>query len=111
MISYAFVDAFTRVARDEAIERLKQAIAAADGVIADFAFFGRQAIRLTVELDAGSLTVLRRELGAADIELFSKCIAELDEAKTMDTRRPIVAMLHVTFVPAEAELALSPHPS
>jgi alkylation response protein AidB-like acyl-CoA dehydrogenase len=110
MISYAFIDAFTPVARDEAIERVKRAIAAADGVISDFAFFGHQAIRLTVELDAGSLAVLRRELDAAEVELFAKCVADLEDAKKMNARRPIVAMLHVTFVPAEAPLELRPPP-
>jgi hypothetical protein len=112
VISYAFVDGFTRVARDEAIERLKHAIAEADGVIVDFAFFGWQAIRLTVELDAAALTVLRRELEAAEVELFSRCRTDLDAAKTMDASHPIVAMLHVAFVPAEAEIEVGgAHPS
>jgi hypothetical protein len=106
MLSYAFVDGFTRVPRDEAIERLKQSIAFADGVIVDFAFFARDAIRLTVELDAGALAVLRREFEAAEIELFPACIADLEAAKTMNAQRPILAMLHVTFVAAEADLAI-----
>ena len=104
MISYAFVDGFTRVPREEAIERLKRAIAVADGVIVDFAFFGWQAIRLTVELDAASLAVLRRELAGAEVELFSRCLLDLDDAKTMDPSHPIVAMLHVAFVPAEVDV-------
>jgi hypothetical protein len=103
MISYAFVDGFTRVARDEAIERLKQAIATADGVIVDFAFFGQEAIRLTVELDAGALATLRHALEAGEVELFSRCVAEMDDAKSMNATHPILAMLHVTFVPAEAD--------
>ncbi|MBX3204766.1 MAG: hypothetical protein KF764_06840 [Labilithrix sp.] len=111
MISYTFVDGFTRVARDEAIERLKRAIADADGVIVDFAFFGGQAIRLTVELDVAALAVLRRALDAAEIELFPGCVADLDAAKNMDAAHPIVAMLHVTFVPAEAEVVATAHAS
>ncbi|MBX3262490.1 MAG: hypothetical protein KIS78_30370 [Labilithrix sp.] len=111
VISYAFVDGFTRVARDEAIERLKRAIAEADGVIVDFAFFGAQAIRLTVELDAASLAVLRRAFAEAEIELFSRCVADLDAAKGMDAGHPIVAMLHVAFVPEDADVAVSAHAS
>jgi hypothetical protein len=110
MISYAFVDAFTRVPRDEAIERLKRAIAAADGVIVDFAFFGAEALRLTVELDAGALAVLRSELESAEVELFQRCIAELEAAKKMSAERPVVAMLHVAFAPAEED-APAAHPS
>lgn len=105
MISYALVDAFTRVSRDDAIGRLKRAIARADGVIVDFAFFGSRALRLTVELGAGALAMLTRELEGAEIELFARSAAELDDAKGMDASRPIVAMLHVAFVP-EAEPAL-----
>lgn len=104
MISYALVDAFTRVPRDEAIERLKRALARVDGVIVDFAFFGARAIRLTVETDAGALARLRAELEESDIELFPRCAAELDRAVTMHASRPIVAMLHVAFV-SEAELS------
>jgi hypothetical protein len=110
VISYAFVDGFTRVARDEAIERLKRAIADADGVIVDFAFFGSEAIRLTVELDAASLLALRRGLMDAEIELFSRCVADLDAAKRMEPSHPIVAMMHVSFLPAESEIAVSAHP-
>jgi hypothetical protein len=104
VISYAFVDGFTRVDRDEAIERLKRAIADADGVIVDFAFFGGEAIRLTVELEAAALDVLRRGLADSEIELFSRCVADLDAARHMDASHPIVAMLHVSFIPAESEL-------
>ena len=106
VISYLFVDGFTRVARDEAIERLKRAIADADGVIIDFAFFGSTAIRLTVELDAASLALLRSALEDAEIELFARCIADLDAAKRMDASHPIVAMLHVAFVAAESEIGV-----
>ncbi len=106
MLSYGFVDGFTRIHRDEAIERLKQSIAFADGVIVDFAFFARDAIRLTVELDAGALAVLRRELEAAEVELFPACIADLEAARTMNAQRPILAMLHVSFVTAETEVAI-----
>lgn len=103
MISYAFVDGFTRIARDEAIERLKHAIANADGIIVDFAFFGREAIRFTVEVDAGALATLRRELEAGQVELFPRCAAELDGAKSMNVTHPILAMLHVTFMPVEMD--------
>jgi hypothetical protein len=105
VISYVFVDGFTRVAREEAIVRLKHAIAVARGVIVDFAFFDRAAIRLTVELDAEELAVLREELASGEIELFSRCGAELDAAKAMNRTRPIVAMLHVAFLVAEGRAA------
>lgn len=104
VLSYVFVDGFTRVARGEAVARLKRAIADVDGVIVDFAFFGSTAIRLTVELDAASLVRLRAALEDSGIELFARCIAELDVAKRMDASHPIVAMLHVAFVPAEPEI-------
>ncbi len=105
MLSYALVDGFTRVDRDEAIERLKQAIAFADGVIVDFAFFAREAIRLTVELDIGALAALHRELEAAAIELFPGCVAALEAAKRMNAERPILALLHVSFIASDADLA------
>jgi hypothetical protein len=100
MVSYAFVDGFTRAPREAALARLKHAIAAADGVISDFAFFGREAVRLTVELDVAGLRALRRELDAAGVELFPKSAAELDAAKTMRSCRPLVAMLHIALAPA-----------
>jgi hypothetical protein len=97
MISYAFIDGFTRSPRNVAIERIKHAVALADGVIVDFAFFGAEALRLTIELDAGQLETLREELEAhGDLELFSRCRAELQEARTMTRSHPIVAMLHLT---------------
>jgi len=112
VISYAFVDGFTRVRRDEAVERLKRAIAHADGVIVDFAFFGGQAIRLTVELDAASLAVLRRALEDSEVELFSRCLADLEAATKMAPSHPILAMLHVAFVHAEMDVnAGTAHPS
>ncbi len=104
VISYAFVDGFTRVPRDEAVERLKRAIAEADGVIVDFAFFEWKAIRLTVELDAASLATLRHALEDAEVELFSRCVADLDAASKMAPSHPIVAMLHVAFVAADADV-------
>lgn len=111
MLSYAFIDGFTRIHRDEAIERLKLAIAFADGVIVDFAFFARDAIRLTVELDVGALEVLRGELAAAEIELVPACVADLAAAKAVNAQRPIVAMVHVAFVPADADFpAEGAHP-
>jgi hypothetical protein len=111
VISYAFVDGFTRVDRDESIERLKRAIADADGVIVDFAFY-YEAIRLTVELDAAALVKLRRSLADAEVELFDGCAADLDAAKQMVPAHPVVAMLHVSFLSAETETAASasPHP-
>jgi hypothetical protein len=101
MISYAFVDGFTRVSRDEAIERLKRAIADAGGVIVDFAYFGWEAIRLTVEVDAGALARLRRDLDGAGVELFPRCMADLDDANTMSATHRILAMLHLAFVRPE----------
>jgi hypothetical protein len=111
VISYTFVDGFTRVERDEAIERLKRAIAQVDGVIVDFAFFERNAIRLTVELDACALLELQQALVEAEVELFARCQSDLDAAKRMDPSHPIVAMLHVSFVSAEAEVGASMHPT
>lgn len=111
MISYTFVDGFTRVPRDEAIERLKGAIARADGVILDFAFFGSEAIRLTVEMDAASLAVFREALAEGEVELFSRCIADLDAAKKMAPSHPINALLHIAFVSGdEAEIGHAAHP-
>lgn len=99
VISYAFVDGFTAIPRVEALERLKRAIAVADGVIADFAFFGApaHAIRLTVELDAAGVATLQRALAGSEIELFARCSRELEEARTMNHHRPILAMLHILF--------------
>lgn len=105
MLSYAFIDGFTRVNRDEAIERLKLAIAFADGVIVDFAFFARDAIRIVVELDVGALAVLRSELAAAEVELLPACVADLESAKSVNAQRPILAMVHVAFVSADADFA------
>lgn len=104
VISYAFVDGFTRIPREEAVARHKRAIAGAHGVIVDFAFFEVRAIRLTVELDAASLAVLRRGLADAEVELFTQCDADLDVAKLMAPSHPIVAMLHVAFVTAEVDV-------
>jgi hypothetical protein len=108
MVSYALVDAFTRVPREEAVERLKHAIAVADGVISDFAFFGREAMRLTVELDASGLSELRRELEGADVELLPRSAAELDSAKAMTPGRPLLALLHVMFLPQNSAVAAHP---
>lgn len=113
MVSYAFVDGFTRTGRTEAIARLKHAIAVADGVIVDFAFFAKEAIRLTVELDDKELPRLRKELESSGVELFPRCVAELesqDRRRTAEDptiavhRHPILAMLHVAFAPAELPL-------
>lgn len=104
MINYVLVDAFTRIPRDEALGRLARVIARAGGVIVDFATFGAQAIRLTVELCAGTLSALGDDLAAADIELFPRSAADLDGAKRMSAVRPMVALLHVALAPAEADL-------
>jgi hypothetical protein len=104
MLSYTFVDAFTRVERHEAIARLKTAIADADGVIVDFAFFST-AIRLSVELEASAVPRLRRALEAGDVHLFEKCAADLDRSAARETSTMlVVAMLHVAFA-NDAELA------
>lgn len=106
VISYTLVDGFTRVDRDEAIERLKLAIARADGVILDFGFFGSEALRLTVEMDAASLAVFRDALTEAEIELFPRSAADLAAATRMEPTHPIFALLHVTFLSAEDSAAL-----
>jgi hypothetical protein len=107
VISYTFVDGFTRVARVEAIERLKRSIARADGVILDFAFFGGEAIRLTVEMDAAALVAFREALSESEIELFPRSAADLDAAQRMEPTHPIFALLHVSFVSAEDERDLA----
>lgn len=101
MISYAFVDGFTRIAREEAIERLKRAIADADGVIVDFAFFAREAIRMSVELPASAMAVLKSKLEEQSVELFPRSAKNLDAASTMTASHPVVAMLHVAFLPKD----------
>lgn len=106
MLSYAFVDAFTRVERHEAIARLKSAIADADGVIVDFAFFSHRAVRLSVELEADAVPRLRAALESGGVHLFEKCAAELDRARpTEPTTKPVIALLHVAFVSDEADQA------
>lgn len=101
MSSYAFLDGQTRIARDEAIERLKQAITNADGVVVDVSFFGLSAIRLTVELEASALASLRQELEASGTDVFVRCAAEIDPAHALS--QPLLVMLHVAFVPADAD--------
>jgi hypothetical protein len=98
MLSYALVDGFTWTPRHEAIEGLKRAIAEADGVITDFAFFSDRAIRLTVELDTRALAVLRQALERVHVQLFERSRAELSAARGEGAAAHLVlAMLHVTF--------------
>ena len=98
MLSYALVDAFTRVERHEAIARVKDAIAAAEGVVVDFAFFSNEAIRMTVEIAAGAVPRLRSALEAGDVHLFDRCAANLDRnAARPSSTKPVLAMLHVAF--------------
>ncbi|MBX3192039.1 MAG: hypothetical protein KF819_33925 [Labilithrix sp.] len=104
MLSYAFVDGFTRVRRDEAIQRLKGAIAEADGVIVDFAFFSNEAIRLSVEIEAVALAKLEEALTEGGVHVFERCAAELKKSRDASSR-PIIAMLHIAFVRDEADLA------
>lgn len=99
MLSYTFVDAFTPAPQHEAIAHLKSAIAHADGVIVDFAFFGSRAIRLSVELEAGALPRLRDALEAGEVHLFEKCAADLARtaAGPESATNLVLAMLHVAF--------------
>jgi hypothetical protein len=98
MLSYAFVDAFTRVERQVLLARLHGAIADAEGVIVDFAFFSDGAIRITVELAAGAVRRLRDALEAGDVHLFDRCAANLDRnAAPPSSKKPVLAMLHVAF--------------
>ena len=90
MLSYTFVDAFTRRDRPDAMARVKSAIAAAHGVIVDFAFF-RAAIRLSVELEAGAVGRLCEALEASDLHLFER------DAAPPSATNLVVAMLHVTL--------------
>lgn len=109
MLSYTFVDAFTQVERHDAIARLKSAIAGANGVIVDFAFFSNRAIRLTVELEAGALPRLRAALEAGEVHLFEKCAADLARtAACPESATPVLAMLHVTFANEAELLAAAP---
>lgn len=110
MLSYALVDGFTRVDRQRALAGLKSVIAAADGVILDFAFFSRgalsEAIRLTVELGRGALPRFRQGLEAEGVELFERSAAELRGPPSLgadakpDTK-PVVVMLHLALVAGE----------
>ena len=98
MLSYAFVDAFTRVERHEAVARLEAAIAGAQGIIVDFAFFSNEAVRITVEMAAGAVPRLRDALEAHDVHLFDRCAANLDRcAARPSSTKPVLAMLHVAF--------------
>ncbi len=98
MLSYAFVDAFTRVERQEAIARLRAAVVSAEGVVVDFALFGVEAMRLTVEIAAGAMPRLAAALEASDVHLFDKCAADLDRGAAQPSMmRPVLAMIHVAF--------------
>ena len=90
MLSYAFVDAFTRRDRQDAVARVKHAIAEAGGVIVDFAFF-RTAVRLSVELEAGAIARLCEALEAGELHLFERPAAPASATNL------VVAMLHVTL--------------
>lgn len=98
MLSYAFVDAFTRLDRHRALARLSEAVARAGGVIVDFAFFSDRAVRISVELAAGAVPRLRDALEAGDVHLFDRCAATLDRHAARPTAtNPVLAMLHVAF--------------
>lgn len=97
MLSYTFVDAFTRQDRHEAMVRVKSAIAEADGVIVDFAFY-RTAIRFSIELEARAVTRLCAALEASDLELFERQPAPASATNL------VLAMLHITLS-NETELA------
>ena len=106
MLSYTFVDAFTPVERHAAIALLKSAIAEADGVIVDFAFYTHLAIRLSVELEAGAVPRLQKALEASGVHLFEKCAADLTRtaAAPESAAKLVLALLHVTFA-NDADLA------
>jgi hypothetical protein len=112
MLSYAFIDGFTETPRHEAIARLKAAIADVDGVIVDFAFFEGRALRLSIELELGSLPRFRAALENASLVLFEKCAVELAKLeKSLATEeapptRPIVVLLHVAFLSEGAQVAV-----
>ena len=98
MLSYAFVDAFTRLDPHRALACLTEAIAHANGVIVDFAFFSDRAIRISVELAAGAVPRLRDALEAGDVHLFDRCADSLDrQAARPTSTKPVLAMLHVAF--------------
>lgn len=106
MPSYVFVDAFTGVERHEAIQRLKAAIADAEGVIVDFAFFSNEAIRLTVELDGDRLPSLRAALAGGDIHLFDRCESTLDAVeRSLSPTKPVLVMVHCAFVHDAVDVA------
>ena len=97
MHGYVFVEGFTALPRYEAIARLKDAVAEAEGVLVDFGFFGEAAIRLTVELEASALPRLGEALASARVQLLERCAAEL--ATAPPSRRPVTALLHIAFLP------------
>ncbi len=98
MLSYALVDAFTQVEHREAVARLGRAVVTAGGVVVDFAMFGVEAMRFTVEIAAGAVPRLAAALEASDVHLFDKCAADLERrAARPSTTRPVLAMIHVAF--------------
>lgn len=100
MLSYTFLDGFTDASRPEAIRELKEAIAEADGVITDFAYFS-EAIRLSVELEGRALVDLRRALEARHVTLFERSASDLSRALQEGgaSQRPVLALLHVALMP------------
>ena len=110
MLSYALVDGFTQASRQEAMSGLKTAIADADGVIVDFAFY-KGAIRLSVDLEAGAIGRLRDALERCGVQVFERCAKALDRAAAPNsTTSPVIAMLHVAFA-SDLDLSLSAAPS
>ncbi len=113
MLTYVFIDGFTEAPRHEAIARLKSAIADADGVIVDFAFFSTRALRLSIELELKALPRFRAALEEASLVLFDRCAAELAkiEKALADGASPkaVTVLLHVAFA-HEAASEATVHP-
>ena len=114
MLSYAFIDGFTEAPRHDAIARLKSAIAEADGVIVDFAFFSTRALRLSVELELAALPRFRAALESASLVLFDRCAEELTKIEKSlaqsPSTKPIVVLLHVAFAKEAPESVDVAHP-
>jgi len=75
-------------------------------VITDFAFFSNRALRLSVEVELGSLPRFRAALERASVILFDRCVEELakTEKSLLESAklRPVVVMLHVAFLAEDA---------
>lgn len=93
------VDAFMRGTCAGALERLKCAIAKADGIITEVVTDATRAVQVNVELEAGSIARLAEALEAEDVHLLDACVPELAKARlVVPSTKPLTALVHVTIV-------------